>query len=512
MAVLDLQPKPTAEMYILFKGASRDDCYSQVAARATKMNELARVLLSQNRHDDVHLAFGYMMRILVRDEPWRVAQPYSPILAMLQSGLCLNDDEGHLDALAQESSATSTNRNCNQVIIGRQLLEIGGANPNLPNDGLSSFPLYNACYSYQPTNLDFIELLLENGADRNLTCMGGSSLMGALDMSLDAIKLLLSYEHPNCPPIDVNRTFLTNVSALDFVRVYIEKFTRFRNEVARTGKVATGCYKTWTTTEPFDAHIDQLRDTEALLLSKGAVSGGVSAADYKALVSQPDRMPREVAQAALGLHGESTKMSKAFLNFDISSLFGFADLLYGKTSPGWYRDKPAHVKDGTAMVFEAFEGKSHLYSSGGGVRGAVPEAGLRVKLFLFLPNDAYACLTGYVEEALPVPTEKELKRTKRTANPTRLYKRPCRSSRCHHGNECRSTKTGSYAEILQKFGAVHGQEVKCKLKFNQNLGSGDGRDESVLAFFAGYSKFDVNLRFDDQFQEKWTMSRINSVE
>ena len=39
-----------------------------------------------------------------------------------------------------------------------------------------------------------------------------------------------------------------------------------------------------------------------------------------------------------------------------------------------------------------------------------------------------------------------------------------------------------------------------------------GKDESAVAFFARYFKFDVTLRFDDRFEEKWTMSKINSVE
>lgn len=57
---------------------------------------------------------------------------------------------------------------------------------------------------------------------------------------------------------------------------------------------------------------------------------------------------------------------------------------------------------------------------------------------------------------------------------------------------------------------MHSQEVKCRLKFTQNLG--DGRDESVIAFFAGYSKFDVTLRFTDDVENKWMMSKIVPVE
>ena len=170
VAVMHQYPKPSAEMYILFKGASRGDTKKKVATRAKQMKKLAKILISRNKVEMVHQIFDRTMRIMLRDEPWRVEQPYSPLLALLQSGLDLrtvrNSSDNHLYSLAQESSATSTTRNRNQVIIGRQLMEVGGANPNLFfGTTTQSFPLFDACYSNQPSNLEFIELLLEHGAD-----------------------------------------------------------------------------------------------------------------------------------------------------------------------------------------------------------------------------------------------------------------------------------------------------------------------------------------------------------
>ena len=513
VAVMHQRPKPSAEMYILFKGASRGDTKKQVAARAKKMKDLARVLISQNQVDVVHRTFHRMMKIMLRDEPWRVEQPYSPILALLQSGLDLStlEDKGHLNSLAQESSATSTSRNRNQVIIGRQLLEIGGENPNSIYDG-HDFPLFNACYSNQPSNLEFIELLLEHGADRNMESLGGTAIVGAFDMSLDAIKLLITYEHANCPPIDINKpNHVINATALDFTQINIIKFTRFRDEVAITGKAATNCYKTWTTVEPFNVHIEKLKELETLLLSKGAVKGDVEKSHYEFCVNQPDRMPRKDGLKVLVDHHvieEEVEESHAKLPFDVSCLFGIEDLIHGKRSPNWYRGNPAYIKDASTRMLQAFEGRPHLHCRNNGV---APAVGLKVKVYLFLPNGTYACLAGQVTEALPVPTEKDLKRTKRTENPTLQYKRPCPLPFCQHGvDECPFSRTGSYGELLEKFGAVHGQEVKCRLKFTRNLG--DGRDGSVVAFFAGYSKFDVTLRFFDDKEDKWMMSNIKSVE
>ena len=521
VAVMHEYPKPSAEMYILFKGASRGDTKKQVAARAKKMRGLAQVLISQNKAGKVSQIFSRTMRIMLRDEPWRVGQPYSPLLALLQSGLDLSTQKdssnNHLYLLSQESSAASTTRNRNQVIIGRHLLEIGGANPNLFCGRGQAFPLFDACYSNQPTNLEFIELLLEHGADRNMECLGGTAIVGAFDMSLDAIKLLITYEHANCPSIDINKPSSFKATALDLARMNIVKFTRFRDEVAVTGKVATNCYKTWTTVEPFNVHIEKLKEIEALLLSKGAVEGGVEKYNYDLYVNQPDRMPRkdglELLGPLLGLGGR-VEESCAKLPFDVSCLFGIEDLIHGKRSPKWYqemrhRGKPAHIKDGSTRMLQAFEGRPHLHCSHNG--GVAPAVGLKVKVYLYLPNNTCACLAGQVTEALPVPTEKDLKRTKRTVDPTLLYKRPCPVPLCKHGaDECRYTRTGSYGELLQKFGAVHGQEVKCRLKFTRNMF--EGRDESVVAFFAGYSKFDVTLRFIDSMNQKWMMSSIKSVE
>ncbi|EJK54675.1 hypothetical protein THAOC_25677, partial [Thalassiosira oceanica] len=112
VAVMHQYPKPSADMYILFKGASRGDTKRQVAARAKKMRDLARVLISKNKFDAVHQIFYRTMQIMLRDEPWRVEQPYSPLLALLQSGLDMsklkNSGENHLYSLSQSSSATST--------------------------------------------------------------------------------------------------------------------------------------------------------------------------------------------------------------------------------------------------------------------------------------------------------------------------------------------------------------------------------------------------------------------
>ncbi|EJK71350.1 hypothetical protein THAOC_07224, partial [Thalassiosira oceanica] len=461
VTVMHKGPKPCADMYLLFKGASRGDAKRQVAARAKKMRDLARILISQNKMDTVHQVFYRTMLIMLRDEPWRVEQPYSPLLALLQSGLDLshisllgNSGASHLCSLAQESSATSTSRNRNQVTIGRQLLEIGGANPNIFCGGIrQAFPLYNACYSNQPTNLEFIELLLEHGADRNMECQGSTAIMGAFDMSLDAIKLLITFEHANCPPIDINRRPLSdsNATALDFTRINIVKFTRFRDEVAITGKAATNCYKTWTTVEPFNVQIEKLKELEALLLSKGAIEGDdvaqgrvesfgeswlestrlgvwceapltayeeetIGGLDYElrvAILGRPASRPSDLLCILL-LVGKGNGKGKD-LPFDVSRLFGIEDLIRGKTSPSWYRKNPAHIKDASTRMLQAFEGRPHLHCAHSGV---APAVGLKVKVYIFLPNHTYACLAGQVTEALPVPTEKDLKRTKRTENPT----------------------------------------------------------------------------------------------
>lgn len=319
-----------------------------------------------------------------------------------------------------------------------------------------------------------------------------------LDLAPSAAKLLLTYDHENCPPIDVNLDSNGIGKVLDFLQFYIEKNTSFRDEVAITGKKAVGSCKPWTSVVHFNHLIDQLREVEAILLAKGAVNGDIHEGFRTSFLGTIDRLPRVV----------NKKPPYKPLNFDISCLFG-KDLTHGENAPAWYRSNPFHIKDDLSRMHEAHTTKEHLRSDG----GIKPEVGHLVKIYCNLPNKAHGFVCGKVIETFPVPSDANLKRTRRTSDPTNLYGMPCPiPAGCGHSLEegCYLTKNGTRYELLSKYGALHTQEVKCRVALATNMFDGD--DASFRAFFGFYTKFIVTLRFKDDRLHRWLAVRIDSQE
>lgn len=163
--------KECQEMHRLFMATPKEEIEASLNARVKTMKKLARKIPHKHRG-----AFAFLiMIIMVRLETWRVEKPTSPFLILLESGVIdPNGGDGVvlLINLSQQSSSSSQSCNTNQVILGRQLLKFG-ANPNKARENRDT-ALTSACYCFQPTNLEFIELLLEHGADRNHHCIGGT--------------------------------------------------------------------------------------------------------------------------------------------------------------------------------------------------------------------------------------------------------------------------------------------------------------------------------------------------
>jgi ankyrin repeat protein len=72
-----------------------------------------------------------------------------------------------LYALANLAHPRANRTHVNQLIIAKQLIE-HGANVNAVSIPHGQTPLHNACSSGNVTNLDFVELLLEEGANPNI--------------------------------------------------------------------------------------------------------------------------------------------------------------------------------------------------------------------------------------------------------------------------------------------------------------------------------------------------------
>jgi hypothetical protein len=143
----------------------------------------------------------------------------------------------------------------NQLILGRLLIR-RGANVNSVTYPHSATPLFNACHSANTTNLDFIQLLLDNGANPNIqNFLGESPLMCTVQMAPSAAKLLMEW-----PTTDVNLTAKSGKCILAMVRNTIDFLTH-------------GCSFPWHPRNQFLCQ--QWRDIEKLLVAKGAIVAGI---------------------------------------------------------------------------------------------------------------------------------------------------------------------------------------------------------------------------------------------
>jgi hypothetical protein len=145
--------------------------------------------------------------------------PNSPLFVMLEfvdpNELLLSTSTPLL-MLANLADPSEYSTHVNQLILAKQLIE-HGANLNAVSipDGMT--PLQNACFAGNVTNLDFVEYLLEVGADPNAQDHQGlTPLMYTTPYSPGAAKFLL-----NWPTTDANITNRSGASYLARVRSLI---------------------------------------------------------------------------------------------------------------------------------------------------------------------------------------------------------------------------------------------------------------------------------------------------
>jgi ankyrin repeat protein len=99
--------------------------------------------------------------------------PNSPLLVMLEfidpNELLIGDLLfTPLQDLAGLADSRDYSTHETQLILAKQLIEHGANVNDVSPEGKT--PLHNACYAGNVTNLDFVELLLEAGADPKLSC------------------------------------------------------------------------------------------------------------------------------------------------------------------------------------------------------------------------------------------------------------------------------------------------------------------------------------------------------
>jgi hypothetical protein len=193
---------------------------SETAAR--KMKEIVFRKTKNNRK----CFLFHSLYLLIHTDSEKLIWPNSPLLVLLQfvgpnvspgpdhEALPEGETKGTLlHQLACMADPRDYSTHENQLILGRQLIE-HGANVNAVARPRGDTPLHFACRSGTTTNLDFIQLLLENGSDPNAQDHKGlTPLMHTLKLAPGAAKCLLEW-----PTTDVNIPAPSGVSFLGKVR------------------------------------------------------------------------------------------------------------------------------------------------------------------------------------------------------------------------------------------------------------------------------------------------------
>lgn len=186
---------------------------------------------------------------------------------------------------------------------------------------------------------------------------------------------------------------------------------------------------------------------------------------------------------------------------DISCLFNM-DIIRENKAPGWTQDEKGRcsffINDEKTLQLQANEKEDYLHSAG----GCKPAVGHKVSLLGNLPV-GMCRLSGRIVMAFRLPSDSDLKRLKRSSNPSMLYDNPCsRGGQC--GKDCGLTCTGKRSEILRRFGCLHSQQVRCTLRLATEY-----KNTDALTSFFGVSKwYDAILRCNDNYTNMWELARI----
>jgi hypothetical protein len=199
-------------------------------AAAQKMKKIAK---RQTKHNQKFLLLHSLRFLISSSDSKMLLWPNSPLLVLLEfvdPNVMSKDedvplDEGEMRApplhlLADLADPYDYSTHVNQLIVAKQLIE-HGANVNAVSSPQDVTPLQKACYTGNVTNLDFVELLLNKGADPNSQDdMGTIPLMWTIPNAPGAAKFLLSW-----PTTDPNITIPSGESFLTRVRMAVAAYS-----------------------------------------------------------------------------------------------------------------------------------------------------------------------------------------------------------------------------------------------------------------------------------------------
>jgi hypothetical protein len=236
-------------------------------SRAAKQ-EMKKIAARQTKYNQQFLLF-HSLQFLASSDSEMLSWPNSPLFVLLRfvypNVLPGDEDQEEtrdtpLHDLAALADPFDYLTHENQLILAKQLFE-HGANVNAVSSLRGCMPLHNACSSGKVTNLDFVEILLEAGADPNAQDhLGRTSLMCTIPHAPGAAKFLL-----NWPTTDVNITNRHRKSFLATVRETVEYFSAL---------IAVP-YKPEMVQHQF--LLQQWRGIEEMLEERGAIDTGITA-------------------------------------------------------------------------------------------------------------------------------------------------------------------------------------------------------------------------------------------
>jgi hypothetical protein len=164
-------------------------------------------IVKRKSEDYQELLLFHSLHLLVQSKSEMLSWPNSPLLVLLEfvdSNVLVGDEPSRITALHHLTTLSHHSNyltHVNQLILAKQLIQ-HGANVNAVSIPQKTTPLHTACFSGVVTNLDLIELLLEEGSDPNAQhTLGMTPMMVTTKLAPSAAKFMLHW-----PTTDVNIT------------------------------------------------------------------------------------------------------------------------------------------------------------------------------------------------------------------------------------------------------------------------------------------------------------------
>jgi hypothetical protein len=243
----------------------KDSTFERSRAAALEMRKIAE---RQNKQGQTFMLFHSMQFLVRYSNSEMLSWPNSPLLVMLQfvdpSVLVAGGKESSratlLHMLSDMADPVDFTIHVNQLILAKQFIE-HGANVNAVSTPHGLTPLHRACFSGNVTNLDFVECLLEAGADPNAQDpLSLTPLMCTIPNSPGAAKFLL-----NWPNTNANIPTRDGLSFLTGVRLTITDLSKQIKQPLNLKKIQ----------EEF--LLKQWREIEEMLVERGAHETGITA-------------------------------------------------------------------------------------------------------------------------------------------------------------------------------------------------------------------------------------------